>query len=102
MANLKEIINLVAQGLITPEQGELLVIDNNNNKRSFIKIKDVQSRPSWLTLTVEKESMEFMKNNEKLRAVKHLLNNRNDAAIDSGIYGLKWCKDYVEEIYANL
>jgi len=102
MANLIQILNLVAQSLITPEQGELLVIDALNYSRKLISVNDVQPRPAWLSITVEKEAMKMMKDGSKLQAVKYLMNNRNEAAIETGIYGLKWCKEYVEEIYEHL
>lgn len=53
------------------------------------------SRPSWLSENEEELIFHMYRSNEKLRAVKYLLDIARKKA-ENEFYGLKWSKEYIE------
>jgi len=100
MANLNKILNLVAEKQITSDQGELLVADffRKNSELYFGNSK----RPSWLYASEENEIIHMFKAEGKIYAVKQLKAISSLRGQDTNIYGLKWCKEYVESICDKL
>jgi hypothetical protein len=93
MANLKKILNLAIESRLSVEQAKLLInsfFDNHN------------TRPEWLYRSEEAEIISLFKTEGKLHAVKALKDIARMRMPESTIFGLRWCKEYVERICDKL